>query len=88
MSLRIRGRLVQGLPVDTKICGSSSPHVEWHSTVGPSANFDLRLVEYLDVKPVDSEGALWEKKKNDQREKVRPCKMLIQQVRGVYEDLV
>ena len=74
--------------MDTKICGSSSPHVEWHSTVGPSVDFDLRLVEYLDVKPVDSEGTLCKKKKNDQREKVRPFKMLIQQVRGVYEDLV
>ena len=73
--------------MDTKICGSASPHVEWHSTVGPSADFDLQLVEYLDVKAVDSEGALC-KKKNDQREKVRPFKMLIQEVRGVYEDLV
>lgn len=44
--------------MDTKICGSSSPHVEWHSTVGPSADFDLQLVEYLDVKAGDSEGAL------------------------------
>lgn len=49
--------------MDIKICGSSSPHVEWHSTVGPSGDFDLRLVEYLDVKAVDSEGALCKKKK-------------------------
>lgn len=55
--------------MDTKICGSSSPHVEWHSTVGPSADFDLRLVEYLDVKPVDSEGALCKKKKKMTKEK-------------------
>lgn len=53
------GEISSGTPVDTKICGSSSPHVEGHGKhkVGPSGDFDLRLVEYPGCETCGLEGA-------------------------------
>ena len=92
LSLHIRGRLVLWLPGIPK--SVEAQVLIWNGVVQLGAlypRFAIRgfwsVVGWI---PGCETCGFWGQtvEENDQREKVRPFKMLIHQVRGVYEDLV